>query len=223
MAPNPVRLLCVLLVALAGFGQAAAARDFTARVVGVQDGDTVTVYAPGQPQRRVRLVEIDAPESGQPYGQRAKQVLSAMVFGRSVRVVEQGQDRYGRTLGRIYAGSTDVNAELVRRGAAWVYRGYSTDRSLPPLEARARRRREGLWGLQPDQITPPWEWRRAERSGSAAQVAAPSSLSAGSCPNRKRCSVMKSCAEARAELRRCGPDYLDGDRDGVPCEAICRP
>jgi hypothetical protein len=59
------------------------------------------------------------PESGQPYGSRARQVLSDLAFGRIVRVAVQDMDRYGRTVGRVYAGTVDVNAEMVRRGAAW--------------------------------------------------------------------------------------------------------
>lgn len=214
---------------------ASAASEFTARVVGVQDGDTITVHAPGQPQTRVRLVEIDAPESAQPYGQRSKQVLSGLVFGRTVRIRSEGEDRYGRTLGRIYAGEVDVNAAMVRQGAAWVYRDYNKDPSFPPLEARARLDRRGLWALQADQITPPWEWRRGGGRAAANDHtplrdrvrprSSPRQQSqagpAGQCVGKSRCAQMASCAEATFYLRQCGADRLDGDRDGVPCEALC--
>jgi|tagenome__1003787_1003787.scaffolds.fasta_scaffold20941564_2 nuclease-like protein len=79
---------------------------------------------------KVRLAEIDTPESGQPYGSRARQALSDLAFGKSARVVAQDTDRYGRMVGRVYVGSLDVNAEMVRQGAAWVYRRYSHDASL---------------------------------------------------------------------------------------------
>lgn len=215
------------LIALTPGGAASA--DLHGRVVGVQDGDTLTLFVPGRPQTKVRLVEIDAPETGQPYGQKSKQVLSGMVFGRTVRVESEGRDRYGRTLGRVYAGPTDVNAEMVRRGAAWVYRDYSTDSSLPPLESRARRERVGLWSLQPDQIVAPWDWRRGRRSavGSAPRPPVASSrvrpgAPAWRCTAKTRCAEMRSCSEARYHLQQCGAARLDGDRDGVPCEAICR-
>ena len=66
-------------------------------------------------QFKVRLGEIDTPESKQPYGQRAKQALSDLTFGKQVRVVAQDADRYGRTVGRVYGG-VEVNAELVKMG-----------------------------------------------------------------------------------------------------------
>ena len=56
------------------------------------------------------------------------------MFGKEVRVMVVDTDRYGRTVGRVYADAMDVNAEMVRQGAAWVYRKYSHDRSLLLLE-----------------------------------------------------------------------------------------
>ena len=73
-------------------------------------------------QVRVRLGEIDTPESRQPYGERAKQALSGLAFGKQARVVVQDTDRYGRTVGQVYVGGVDVNAEMIRQGAAWAYR-----------------------------------------------------------------------------------------------------
>ena len=75
----------------------------------------------------------------------------------------QDTDRYGRTVGRVFAGALDVNAEMVRRGAAWVYRRHSDDPVLLRLEQAARAERTGLWGLPEAERTPPWEWRAAER------------------------------------------------------------
>lgn len=70
-----------------------------------------------------------------------------LAFGKMVRREVVDVDRYGRTVGRIYAGKVDVNAELVRRGAAWVYRRYMRDPSLLKLEEEARKARRGIWGL----------------------------------------------------------------------------
>lgn len=223
-----IGLLVCMLLALLSVAASGAARDGTARIVGVQDGDTVTAYAPGRPQFRIRLVEIDAPESGQPYGHKSKQVLSDLVFGKTVRIRSDGEDRYGRTLARLYVGGLDVNAAMVRRGAAWVYTDYNKDPSFPPLQARARRERVGLWALQADQVIPPWEWRRGRRAGAGEtsthdRVSPPRpGREVAGCFPEMRCAQMSSCEEARARLRRCGPAMLDGDRDGVPCEAICR-
>ncbi len=72
-------------------------------------------------------------------------------------------DRYGRTVARVYAGSLDVNAEMIRLGAAWVYRRYSDDPGLLRLEELARSQHRGLWALPEAQAVPPWEWRAAAR------------------------------------------------------------
>ena len=72
--------------------------DFTGKVVVVADGDSVTVLRDRE-QVKVRLVDIDAPERAQPYGNRSKQALELLLKGQQVRVVEHGKDRYHRTLG----------------------------------------------------------------------------------------------------------------------------
>ena len=72
----------------------------------------------------------------------------------------QTKDRYGRTVGRPYAGDVDVCEEMIRLGAAWVYRQYVIDESLFDVEAEAKKAKRGLWGLSEAQNTPPWEWRR---------------------------------------------------------------
>ena len=108
------------------------------RVVGITDGDTVALLTPERRQVKVRLAEIDTPEKNQPYGSKSRQALADLVFQRDVAVQYVDTDRYGRTVGRIHAGDVDVNAELVRQGAAWVYRKYAKDRSLYALEDEAR-------------------------------------------------------------------------------------
>src|SRR5690349_7391766 len=91
--------LFVLLAVLGTAGLGAA--ELTGRVVGVTDGDTLTLLTPQRTRLTIRLIEIDAPEGGQPWGERSKQALSGLVFSHDVRVVESGKDQYGRTLGRV--------------------------------------------------------------------------------------------------------------------------
>lgn len=136
--------------------------DFSGKVVGVSDGDTITVLK-DQEQVKVRLVEIDAPEKGQAYGNRSKQTLSELVLGKQVEIRERGTDRYGRTLGHINQSGLDVNAEMVRRGMAWVYVKYARDRGLSQIEVEAREQRRGVWADK--NPIPPWEWRRARKGG----------------------------------------------------------
>ncbi len=109
-------------------GVPATAETLSGQVVGVHDGDTLTLLIANGgsfKQVKIRLGEIDTPELAQPYGQKAKQALSDLTFGKEARVVVQDTDRYGRTVGRVYIGPVDVNAELVKQGAAWAYRRYS--------------------------------------------------------------------------------------------------
>ena len=196
-------------------------------VVGISDGDTLTLLvndAGQRAQKRVRLTEIDTPERAQPWGARARQALADKVFRRDVRVAATGEDRYGRVLGRIYLGERDVNRELVREGHAWVYRRYSSDIWLLDDERRAREAQLGLWSLPRAQQVPPWEWRRGRRQPATAVAAAtPSAASrAFACGLKNTCREMASCAEARFHLERCGIAALDGDGDGMPCERLCR-
>lgn len=154
------------LFALFLFVQPAAAETIIGQIVAIQDGDTLTILDQSKHQTKIRLAEIDAPEKGQPYGTRAKQELSALAFAKLATVDAQDIDRYGRTVGRITVEGMDVNAELVKRGAAWVYRKYSKDPTLLILEQRAREARTGLWAM-PEPV-PPWEWRKSRsdtRSG----------------------------------------------------------
>lgn len=114
------------------------------RVVAIADGDTLTVLTEERQQVKVQLSDIDTPESAQPYGTRARQERSDLAFGRNARVEVRETDRYGRTVGRVHVGDMDVNAEMVRRGAAWVYRRYSHDPGLLAVEREAQSARRGL-------------------------------------------------------------------------------
>jgi endonuclease YncB( thermonuclease family) len=194
---------------------------YEGKVVAVSDGDTIRVLYKGG-QLKVRLAEIDTPEKGQPWGSRARQALSDLVFGKLVRVVEQDRDRYGRIVGRVYLDGTDVNAEMVRSGSAWVYRKYAKDKGLYRLEMEAKGAKRGLWALPEAQRVPPWEWRHAGRSDVTPENSKPRQSGSMSCGTKRTCREMSSCAEAMFYLTRCGLSRLDGNRDGIPCESVCR-
>lgn len=197
--------------------------ELTGRVVGVSDGDTLTLLTPGKTQLKVRLDQIDAPEKDQPFGNASKQALSRQVFGRTVDVRSSGQDRYGRTLGQVRVGGGDVNAAMISEGAAWAYRQYLTDQGLLTLERRARADRRGLWALPSDQVVAPWEWRSGQRAQSRIDQSRPTTTRAGfACGTKTYCSQMTSCTEARQHLNQCRLQRLDSDGDGTPCESLCR-
>lgn len=133
------------------------------RVIGVSDGDTLTVLDEARISRRIRLLGIDAPEKGQPWGKVAKQVLLDRVINRSVMVLVQSRDRYGRTVGEVLLGGEDVNLEMIRDGLAWHDPRYAKNQfpgdaaRCAHAESEARRTRLGLWAGQ--NPIPPWEWR----------------------------------------------------------------
>jgi endonuclease YncB( thermonuclease family) len=149
-------LQCIVAAFASALLVTPAVAEVFGRVVAVHDGDTITVVVAGR-DIRVRLHAIDAPERGQPFSNASRHALEALVAGREVRVVERGHDGYGRLLGRVYAGTLDVNAEQVRSGYAWVFRRFASDPALLALEAEAKAAQRGLW--RDPRALPPWQWR----------------------------------------------------------------
>ena len=138
---------CVLLT---------APGNLQGKVVRIADGDTITVLVDRQ-QVKVRLSDIDAPERAQDFSQRSRQALADLVFGKEVKVVTHGKDRYGRVIGDVFVGGKPVNEVMVRQGWAWNFVKYSRSPRLADLEREARAERRGLWaGKNP---VPPWEYR----------------------------------------------------------------
>ena len=149
----------MLLLAWPIGSQAQATPVLDGILVGVTDGDTVDVRLDSG-MVRIRLHAIDAPERGQAHGQAAKQALSALVFGKAVQVEPFEQDRYDRLVARLWLGDLDVNAEMIKRGYAWVYRRYADDPAYCAFEKSARDLRRGLWVPSQPPVIAPWEWRR---------------------------------------------------------------
>jgi len=151
----------------------AAAARLEGRVVGVADGDTITVLDAGKKQHRVRLAGIDAPEKGQAFGSRSRENLSRMVAGKEVTADCHKTDRYSRQICKVWVQpadcptcpkTLDVGLAQITVGLAWHYKAYEKEQSeedrhrYADAENEARARRVGLW---PDgKPTPPWEWRR---------------------------------------------------------------
>ncbi len=147
-----------LLVGLAATS-ALASGPFSGRVVGVADGDTLTVLA-ASTQHKVRLAEIDAPEKKQAFGERAKQSLSALCFNAEAEVTPATTDRYGRTVGRVRCGGVDASLYQVSNGLAWAYTKYLTDPAIATAERAARDSGAGLWAdAEP---VAPWLYRKGK-------------------------------------------------------------
>ena len=171
--------LCVVLVlSISTISGVAHAELLTGNVVSVADGDTVTVLDAQMRQHKVRLSGVDAPEKGQAFGQRSKESLSRLAYGKEVDVVWRKRDGYQRIVGKLMVqpldcpscGRTlDAGLAQVISGMAWWYRKYAAEQSRADrgkyegAEAEAISRLVGLW-REPDPV-PPWEWRRAKRYG----------------------------------------------------------
>jgi len=241
-----------VLVAIAFMLLASAARaeTFKGKVVGVTDGDSITVLRDDKSQVKVRLDQIDAPEISQPFGRAANKALSRLVFGKVVDIETSGLDKYGRTIGLVTLDCEAANYTMVKTGYAWAYRKYLRKYDLLTWEEDARNQRLGLWS-EPNPI-PPWEWRKkgsaamlmpelfSSKSGNQSQDSATESQSRPvgvptegvptekpeqqpkqMCGNKRFCKDMSDCAEARYYLTACGLTKLDGDGDGIPCENVC--
>lgn len=155
----------LLLVA----GNAACAETIVGRVVGIADGDTVTVLDASKTQHKIRLAGIDAPEQKMPFAKCAKEHLSDLVFSKDVEVQTSKKDRYGRWVAIILVDGFDANLAMVKAGMAWHYKQYEREQSAPDrqlyanAENQARSQRSGLW--RDDNPTPPWEYRKERRGG----------------------------------------------------------
>lgn len=144
----------------------ASKESYIGFVVGVSDGDTIELLTSDKRSLKIRLANIDAPEKGQPFGQRAKQELSDLIYRLTVTVKVKDTDRYGRIVGQILydgpgvegSGKADISAVMVSKGMAWVYEQYNDDPSLTMIEAQARAEKRGLWA--DTDPTPPWHWRK---------------------------------------------------------------
>ena len=86
--------------------------------VAITDGHTIKVLTASQQFIKFRLAFIDCPEMHQPFGYRAKQAMSSLLFGRQVELNPYGVDRYGRLVAMVYVEDTDAGLEMLKAGMA---------------------------------------------------------------------------------------------------------
>ncbi|EAZ6216250.1 thermonuclease family protein [Escherichia coli] len=155
---NALKVLPLIMLSIPVVAEA----DITGKIVRVLDGDTVEILA-GNVATRVRLNGIDAPEKSQPFGQRSRQALTAIVGGKTVLAVGEKRDRYGRLLATLILDGRDINATQVYSGMAWVYRykGLATEPEYLRYERDARTARRGLWSEK--EPVEPSIWRQRHR------------------------------------------------------------
>jgi endonuclease YncB( thermonuclease family) len=149
------------------FGFAAQAEVLNGLVIGLADGDTLTVLTPAREQVKVRLAGIDAPEKAQAFGSQSRQALAEFAFRKNVQVSWTKKDRYGRVIGVVYLGGKDAGLELIRRGLAWHYKHYEFEQrpeqraAYSAAEEKARSAHLGIW--QDKEPTAPWDFRSQKK------------------------------------------------------------
>jgi endonuclease YncB( thermonuclease family) len=173
-----MKFLLPLLIAL--LAPPVFAEALAGKVVGVSDGDTITLLDALKTQHKIRLAGIDAPEKAQAFGQRSKEHLSDSVFGKQVVVEYTKTDKYGRLVGKVLVNSVDANLEQIKSGLAWHYKEYAGEQSVvdrtryAQAEISAKSSGVGLW--RDPKPMPPWEWRHGGKNEPTA------ASSASGCP-----------------------------------------
>ena len=133
------------------------AAELTGTVTRVIDGDTIVVESATGPEK-IRLAEIDAPESKQPHGQRSSAALTHLILNRHVTIQYSKRGRYGRIIGTVLLAGQNINAHMINTGHAWHYKRYSKSPTLANMESAARVNGLGLWNT-PTPVAP-WTFRK---------------------------------------------------------------
>lgn len=207
----------------------AHAEEFNAKVIAVMDGDTVLVLRDGK-KIKVRLVNIDAPESDQEFGKESREALANMVLKKQVHINSKAIDSYGRMIAEVSLDGQSVNEEQVNKGMAWEYSHYHSNKRYLSLNKQAQQAKRGLWSQSAQPVSPE-QWRKnhlsklnPSKTNLAKTHAAKASSSAqvnAACGKKHLCGQMKTCEEAKIYFLLCGVKTLDGNSDGVPCENLC--
>lgn len=134
------------------------------KVIGVHDGDTVTVLDQDNKKFAIRLQGIDAPELKQEFGAASQKNLAGMVLGKQVSIFWNKVDKYRRTVGTIMLDGRDINIEQVKAGVAWHFKKYEDEqsptdrRTYAAAEQSARSAKLGLW--KDANPLAPGDWRQ---------------------------------------------------------------
>jgi len=155
------KLILIFILFLSNF---AYAKTIEGLVVGVADGDTITVLDQQKNTHKIRLQGIDAPEKTQAFGEKSKQSLHDLVHSKQVRIEYDKEDKYGRIVGKVTVDDVDVCLQQLVLGMAWHYKKYQNEQSASDravyseTELKAKSLKLGLW--TDDSPMPPWEFRK---------------------------------------------------------------
>ena len=132
------------ILILASGHAVAAPRAVQGMVSKVTDGDSLWLTPAGKPAIEVRLRDIDAPESCQPWGPEARQALAELALNKVATLHISGRDAYGRTIGALMIQDLNVGRFLVENGHAWSIRTRWDQGPLVKQEKMARALGRGL-------------------------------------------------------------------------------
>lgn len=136
----------ILITILLMFPLLLSAQILMGKAVGIADGDTFTLIVNGHEQVKIRIDGIDAPEKKQYFGNRAKEYLSGMIWGKELTVKVTKKNKWKRSIGKVSTPEIqDVGIEMIKAGLAWQYRDYNKDESYAEAERLARESKKGLW------------------------------------------------------------------------------
>ncbi|RPE83799.1 endonuclease YncB(thermonuclease family) [Vespertiliibacter pulmonis] len=223
---NPIKITFFSILYLFTSFSTANTRQIQCKVVGITDGDTLTCLKQST-QYKVRLLYIDAPESAQPFGNKAKQALAQLAFKKTVTLQITGNDLYHRYLGVLFdEHNQNINLKMVQLGMAWAYK--KTQPIYQQAQQAAKLAKIGLW--QDQHPIEPAEWRANKRlhSNNSLQKNAPMRPLATdlNCAIKLSCKQMEKLKLPYSQVERyfhqCGWQELDGNRDGIPCNRIYR-
>ena len=140
------------------------AKTLEGLVVGVADGDTITVLDQQKNTYKIRLQGIDAPEKKQAFGEKSKQSLHDLVHSKQVRIEYDKEDKYGRIVGKVTLGDLDICLQQLSLGLAWHYKKYQNEQPASDqtvysdTELKSKSLKLGLWA--DNAPMPPWEFRK---------------------------------------------------------------
>jgi endonuclease YncB( thermonuclease family) len=155
------KFILVLFLFLSNF---ANAKTIEGLVVGVADGDTITILDQQKNTYKIRLQGIDAPEKNQAFGEKSKQSLHNLVHSKQVSIEYDKEDKYGRIVGKVTVDDVDVCLQQLVLGMAWHYKKYQNEQSVSDralysdTELKSKSLKLGLWS--DDTPMPPWEFRK---------------------------------------------------------------
>jgi endonuclease YncB( thermonuclease family) len=153
---NRLLLICFLTIVLGA--STTYAQEFTVRVVGISDGDTFTAINRDNLQLKIRIYGIDAPEKGQDFGNKAKEILSDYVYGKNIVIDVQSRDSWGRYVSYVFTpDGKDVSLLMLKAGMAWHFKKYDSTEEYAKAEEQARKAKTGLWSMA-DPVAP-WDYR----------------------------------------------------------------